>query len=172
LPAGKEGAPPVTGPNPGEEAARSQTLAYLAAHRVMTVATVGPLGLWAAAVFYVNDGFELFFLSAVHTRHARNLADNPQVAATVQEDYADWPEIKGIQLEGRVEQLEGEARLAAIALYEEKYPFLRSAGPAVRQALERVAWYRLRPSRLYFIDNSRGFGHRDEIPLAGRGSGP
>jgi len=29
-----------------------------------------------------------------------------------------------------------------------------------------VRWYRLEPQRLYFIDNSRGFGHRDEIEPA------
>ena len=23
----------------------------------------------------------------------------------------------------------------------------------------------LEPTRLYFVDNSRGFGHRDEVPL-------
>ena len=31
-----------------------KTLAYLREHNVMTLATSGPQGLWAAAVFYVN----------------------------------------------------------------------------------------------------------------------
>jgi hypothetical protein len=30
-----------------------------------------------------------------------------------------------------------------------------------------LAGYRLEPTRVYFIDNARGFGHRDEIPLQG-----
>jgi uncharacterized protein len=64
----------------------------------MTLATTGSLGLWAAAVFYANVEFELFFLSAGHTRHGQNLAESWQAAATIQEDYADWQEIQGIQL--------------------------------------------------------------------------
>jgi hypothetical protein len=28
-----------------------------------------------------------------------------------------------------------------------------------------VRWFRLIPARVFFIDNSKGFGHRDEIDL-------
>ncbi|MCA9973630.1 MAG: pyridoxamine 5'-phosphate oxidase family protein [Anaerolineales bacterium] len=147
------------------ESPRRRALAYLAAHRVLTLATSGPLGVWAAAVFYVNDGFDLYFLSASHTRHAQNVAASPRVAATIQEDYADWPEIQGIQCEGTAELLTGAARTHAMAIYRAKYPFLREAPPVIATALEKVGWYRLRPDRLYFVDNSRGFGHRDEINL-------
>ncbi len=138
---------------------------YLEEHRVLTLATNGPLGLWAAAVFYASEDFLLYFLSAGHTRHAQNLRANPRVAATIQEDYDDWPEIKGIQLEGIVERLTGPERDAAIAVFGSKYPFVGEAGGSVGAALKRVEWYLLTPSRLYFIDNSRGFGHRDRIAL-------
>lgn len=144
---------------------REQALAYLAAHHVMTLATHGLQGLWAAAVFYANDGFDLIFLSAGRTRHGQNLAANPHVAATIQEDYADWPSIKGIQLEGTVRQLEGEEQAAAVALYQSKHPFIAQAEPIIQAALSRVNWYRLTPTRLYFIDNSQGLGHREEIAL-------
>lgn len=129
----------------------------------MTLATTGPDGVWAAAVFYASDGFDLYFLSAGHTRHARNMAETPRIAATIQEDYADWTAIQGIQLAGDVVQLSGAERLRAIALYQAKFPFLAQAPAVIRAAFEKVNWYRLRPYPLYFIDNSRGFGHRDEI---------
>jgi uncharacterized protein YhbP (UPF0306 family) len=144
---------------------RRQTLAYLEGHTVMTLATVGPEGLWAAAVFYVNDNFDLIFLSAGHTRHGQNLAANPQAAATIQENYEDWPQIQGIQLAGSIRLLSDEPQKAAISLYMEKYPFIKSAGPMVRAALQKVNWYRLQPQQLYFIDNSKGFGHRDRVEL-------
>lgn len=143
--------------------ARQRALAYVTGHHVMTLVTHGPLGLWAAAVFYADEGFRLYFLSAGHTRHAQNLAASPRVAATIQEDYADWPTIRGIQLEGTVRQLAGEEREAAIDRYRRKYPFLEQATPAIVTALARVNWYCLTPERLYLIDNSRGFGYRDEI---------
>lgn len=129
----------------------------------MTLATTGPDGVWAAAVFYAPDGFRLTFLSAGHTRHARNIAASPRVAATIQDDYRDWPAIQGIQLEGTVTLLEGQERAAALARYTARYDFLQQPVAVVERALSRVNWYSLRPERLYFVDNSQGFGHRDEI---------
>ncbi len=146
---------------------RRNALLYLQTHQVMSLATVGDAGVWNAAVFYVNDGFDLYFLSAEHTRHAQNMAAQPQVAATIQEDYRDWPKIQGIQLEGHVVELHDEARQACIALYQAKYPFLAGDDPQIQMAVSRVNWYRLHPTRLYFIDNSKGLGHRDEVPLGG-----
>jgi uncharacterized protein YhbP (UPF0306 family) len=145
--------------NPIREAA----VEYLQNHHVLALATQGPEGLWAAAVFYVNDGFDFFFLSAGHTRHGRNLAANPAVAATIQEDLGSWEAIKGVQMAGEVVQLHGKARLAAISLYMQKYLFLQKAPPPIEAALQKVNWYHLRPDSLYLIDNSKGFGHRDQI---------
>lgn len=147
----------------GDAAARA--LAYLRDHHVMTLATHGPEGLWAAAVFYAGDGFDLTFLSAGHTRHAQNIAASPQVAATIQEDYADWQAIQGIQLEGTARLLAGQEREEAIIRYAAKFRFLSQPISVVEAALARVNWYCLSPERLYFVDNSRGFGHRDEIDL-------
>lgn len=149
-----------------KDEAAARALDYLVGHHVMTLATNGLEGLWAAAVFYAGDGYRLYFLSAGHTRHARNIAVDPRVAATIQEDYADWATIKGIQLEGTVRRLEGREREMAIAIYAKKFAFLSHPIAAVEAALERVNWYSLSPDRLYFVDNSRGFGHRDEIDLA------
>ncbi len=147
------------------EAVRPLALTYLQNHRVMTLATYGKEGVWAAAVFYVNEGFTLYFLSAGHTRHAQNLLAQPQAAATIQEDYADWPAIQGIQLEGDVRVLEGVERDTAVTLYRRKYPFLSQTNSQIEAALTQVNWYQLTPTRLYFIDNSKGLGHRDEVNL-------
>lgn len=149
----------------GMDTVQQESLAYLAAHQVMTLATTGPKGVWAAAVFYVNVGFDFYFLSAGHTRHAQNLAVQPRTAVTIHEDYTDWQIIQGIQLEGLVRQLTGAEKETAVIQYKAKYPFLTTAPTPVRQALLKVNWYHLKPDLAYFIDNSKGFGHRDEIPL-------
>jgi uncharacterized protein len=145
--------------------AAGRALTYLADHHVMTLATHGPLGLWAAAVFYAHEGFELYFLSAGHSRHAQNIATSPQVAATIQADTTDWTAIKGIQLEGWVQMLTGRDRETAFTLYAKRFGFLTQPIAVVETALKRVNWYRLTPERLFFVDNTRGFGHRDEIDL-------
>lgn len=137
----------------------------------MTLATSGSQGLWAAAVFYASEDFEFVFLSAAGTRHGLNIDARASVAATIQEDYRDWHEIKGVQLEGDARRLQGTEAAAAAECYARKFAFVRDwrSGPSkLAEALARVSWYRLVPRRLYFIDNSRGFGHRDEVvPEAG-----
>lgn len=146
---------------------RLEVLDYLTDHNVMTLATHGPRGPWAAAVFYVNTGFTLTFLSSPRSRHAEDLSADPSCAATIHEDYNDWTEIKGIQIEGRVGVLSGSERIEAARRYAEKFPVTRlaSAPELIRAALKRVSWYELVPTRCHFIDNERGFGHRDEIML-------
>jgi len=149
-----------------EAGARGRALDYLAGHGVMTLATYGPEGPWAAAVFYANDGFNLHFISSPASRHARNLEMHAAVAATVHEDYHDWREIKGIQLEGTVEQLAGAEEASARRLYGEKFPFVADTGSApaaIAAAFAKVRWYRLAAVRAYFVDNSAGFGHRDQV---------
>ncbi len=144
-----------------------RVLDYLRGHNVMTLATSGPGGIWAAAVFYVNDDLELYFLSAPASRHGINIAANPRVAATIQEDYRDWREIKGIQLEGTVRKLEGFEQAAALTRYGAKFPLVANLAQAPREiatAFSKIGWYQVTPESLYFIDNSRGFGHRDPVP--------
>jgi hypothetical protein len=155
--------------------ARALVIDYLAGHRVMTLATAGEGGPWASAVYYVHDGLELEFLSAPHTRHARNLERNPAVAATIQDQDDDWFEIRGIQLEGRADLLSGEARDAAMRRYASRFTFVQLDPPTLSGVLQAVDWYRLRPTRLYWIDNRRAFGKRltilpeDAAEAAGRG---
>lgn len=147
---------------------RERAQAYLAAHHVMTLATGGEEGPWAAAVFYVHEGWALYFLSAPTSRHARAIAQSARVSAAIQEDYSDWKEIKGVQLEGIATRLSGDEEERVRSLYAAKFPLLRNAADApgaIAAALKKVGWYRLSPQRVYFIDNSVAFGHRDEIDL-------
>jgi uncharacterized protein YhbP (UPF0306 family) len=143
---------------------------YLRNHHVATLASCGNEGPWAAAVFYVNEGDTLFFLSSPSSRHCLNLVHNPVVAVTIQEDYSDWLEIKGIQIEGVAREISGVEEEKARRLYGQKFPvvgMLAHAPAAIVKALAKVRWYKIVPQRLYFIDNSRGLGNRDEVNLPG-----
>ena len=149
-----------------EAAARERALDYLAAHRVMTLATHGAEGPWAAGVFYVNDGFSLYFVSSPASRHSRDIAANAQGAAAVHEDYAGWQEIKGVQLEGAVAQVSQDEQALARELYGRKFPLVgdpATAPAAIAAAFAKVRWYRLLAARVYFVDNSSGFGHREQV---------
>ncbi|RZI43734.1 pyridoxamine 5'-phosphate oxidase [Herbaspirillum sp. HC18] len=147
---------------------KEKVQAYLREHNVATIATSGE-DVWASAVFYVNDGYTFYFLSSPATRHCRNLAANARVALTVQEDTADWAAIKGVQAEGIAAEISGSEEERARKLYGQKFPLvgkLAQAPAAIVKAMAKVRWYKVVPTRLYFIDNSAGFGHRDEIDLS------
>lgn len=142
----------------------STVINYLQSHTVVTLATKTKADIWAAAVYYVNDGYTLYFLSAPHTRHCQHIAQNPLVAATIQENYQKWTEIKGIQLQGVCSPIKGAERDQAIQLYAQKFPIIGEDAPSqITQALDKIGWFKIVPTELYFIDNSKGLGHREQI---------
>jgi uncharacterized protein YhbP (UPF0306 family) len=139
---------------------------YLDRHNVMTLATHGPGGPWAAAVFYARDGLRLYFVSSPGSRHAQDLAASPRAGAAIHEDYRGWTEIQGVQLEGRVAPVADPELSRVRAIYAAKFPFAGKAGEvpaALLAALARVRWYVLEPEALHFLDNSRGFSHRERL---------
>lgn len=147
----------------------SQARDYLTQHHVMTLATQGADGPWAAAVFYAVHGDDLIFLSSPKTRHCIDFAHDARCAATIQDDIADWAQVRGVQLEGRTQRLDGDAARHAHELYGRKFPFvanLTRAPAAIALAFAKIAWYRLDAERVHLIDNRRGFGHRDSFELA------
>jgi len=153
---------------------RARVLAYLAAHNTVSLATVADGRPWAATVFYANVGTDLYFLSEPKTRHCTNILASGVVAATINEDYRDWQQIKGVQLEGRAAEVSGKVALArALAAYLRKYPFVKQfltpgqllQGVQIAGKAFDIRIWRLRPERLYYLDNARGFSAREELPL-------
>lgn len=130
----------------------------------MTLATSA---VWAAAVFYVNDGLRLYFLSSPASRHCRDLAQDGRVAATIQRDYVDWRLIRGIQLEGIVRAVAADDEQHVRRLYGQKFPFVTAgADPAIDKALSKIRWYEVQPRGIYLLDNSVHFGHREFLDTA------
>lgn len=137
---------------------------YLNKHHVLCLATAHEAQSWVSPVFYAICRDSLIFLSAPHTRHAKNIDENPLVSASVQEDYKDWTKIQGIQLQGNVELIGKPEIREAIRCYSDKFPVTGDQAPAeIESALNKVTWYRLRPELVYFIDNSKGLGFREKI---------
>jgi uncharacterized protein YhbP (UPF0306 family) len=147
---------------------QQQTLSFLHTHSVLALATTGPRGLWSAALFFVNDGFTLYFLSSPRSRHAINLSRHSGVSATIQEDQREWRKIQGVQLEGHASRIGGAEQAAAMGRYGLKFPIVANLAAApveIAAAMSRIGWFKIVPRRLFFIDNSLGLGHREEVPL-------
>jgi uncharacterized protein YhbP (UPF0306 family) len=144
----------------------SQLRAFLASHTAMTLATTGPDGApHATDVYYAETGdLGLYFVSIPGSRHARNLAHDPRVAATVHADSTRWRDIRGVQLEGICSRVTDEERGAAWARYTAKFSFVL-ADAALAGALQKVDMYRVTPHWLRWIDNAAGLGHNLEWRL-------
>jgi uncharacterized protein YhbP (UPF0306 family) len=150
---------------------KQQILTYLHSHNTMTLATCAGASPWAATVFYASDDLRLYFFSSPESRHCQNLAANPNVAVTVQEDYKDWREIKGIQLEGKAAAVESLLEKGkAITVYARKYPaviklFTDPASGIFYRAFLKVKFYYVAPEKVFYIDNAQGFGKRQELAM-------
>ena len=182
--------PVDTGDNVADNLKPKETvIKYLAEHYTMTIATVRGSAPWAASVFYASDGLILYFLSDSDSRHSKDIEKNSLVAVTVNEDYQDWRQIKGIQMEGKAEMVITEDEIAsATTAYAEKYPFtavylklMSTPFPKVVKYLERFLsklpsvpafttavshrFYKVMPVKVRFIDNEKSFGHNEEFTL-------
>ena len=154
------------------DALKQEVLDYLRGHNTMTLATCASDVPWASTVFYASDDLRLYFLSAPESRHCQNLSGNSRVGVTIQEDYKDWREIKGVQLEGKVKLVDSAIeRVEAKAVYARKYPgvvelFENPDSGVFFKAFLKVKFYCVTPTRIFFINNARGFGQRQEWVVA------
>ena len=128
----------------------------------------------AAAVFYASDDLELYFLSNPGSRHGTNMAANARVSVAIHEDYREWKDIRGIQLEGRAELVRSPKRkLLFWQIYRKKFPFVDAffrpgaLYEMVQAKMAGIRIYRVVPQEMFYLDNSRGFGHRERLPLDG-----
>jgi uncharacterized protein YhbP (UPF0306 family) len=143
---------------------RATIQALLAEQSTLTLATLSPAGEpQAASLFFAAAGdLSLYWTSGSHSRHSLNLDRNPRAAVTVHAAAWSWTDIRGVQMEGRVERLPaGEAWQAAWQLYLAKFPFVRD----FQAEVSRSNFYRFTPGWVRLIDNSQGFGHKDELRL-------
>lgn len=153
---------------------RAAVRRFLDQHNTLTLATSGDGMPWAATVFFASDAdLNLYFVSDHRTRHGRDMAANPAVVATVNPDCDDWRDIRGLQIRGAASVVEGLARAKALTLYLAKFPqidaLFNRPGDAheetIAQRLKATNFYRIVPDWIRFIDNSKGFGAREEYDL-------
>ena len=154
------------------DALKQEVLDYVRGHNTMTLATCASDVPWASTVFYASDDLRLYFLSAPESRHCQNLSGNSRVGVTIQEDYKDWREIKGVQLEGNVKLVDSVIeRAEAMAIYARKYPevvklFTSPDSGVLSKAFLKVKFYCVTPTKIFFINNAQGFGKRQEWVVA------
>ncbi len=156
------------------DALRARVVEMLRAHGVATLATAGPDGPWAAAVFYASDlDLNLYFVTDPGTRHGRNLAAGTHAAAAIHAETERWNDIRGLQLEGGAARIPDPERAAAMTVYLDRFPDIRRSLEAPRDDSERavasrlatIALWRFAPTRIRLLDNRQRFGWKAELQL-------
>jgi uncharacterized protein YhbP (UPF0306 family) len=131
-----------------------QVLDYLQKHQTMTLATASPAGVPRASTFlYVSDGPTLYFWSRATTMTARQVAQNPIVAFTIDHYTQDLNQTQGVQGIGECSVLLSGEQIARVAdLFGQKFPTL-SPGSTMS-----ISFFRITPTELQFIDNTSAAG--------------
>ena len=130
---------------------------YLSRQKTLTLATAPPDGApHATTLVYVNEGPLLYVWLRANSATTSQLEKNGEVGFAVDEYSEDWRQTKGVQGTGRCEPLgEGPDLARAADLFGTKFPDLRPGATSV------VTFYRITPTELHFIDNTRGGGDPD-----------
>lgn len=138
---------------------RQRIVEYLESHRKMTLATVTPEGRpLAHTVEYASYGPTVYFATRKSTRKVQNILKNPEVAYAVDEDYDDWLQIQGVQMEGVATVLsDQDEKDKAAAAYIEKFPFVADFPPN-----SEMVFVKVEPVRGFFLDYTQGFTHRED----------
>ena len=123
--------------------------AFIGEHHVMTLATSRDGLPYAAPLFYAYDRQRncFVFASAQETEHARQMEQNPEIAAGIYLETETVGKVQGLQLRGRVfgaQDTDGKC-------YFGRFPYARVLRPTL---------WRLEPSWMKLTDNRLGFGKK------------
>lgn len=145
---------------------------FIEAHNTLSLATGDGERPWAASVFYAtDDDLNFYFISDPLTRHCLDIGDNLAVSVTINDDFSDWNEIVGVQMTGEAKSVLQADRERVERLFLAKFPAIRDLIEApqsdqdkiISERLKAAQFYRITPQWLRYIDNSRGFGHKEEF---------
>ena len=139
---------------------------FLSKHNVLNLAYADGQSISACALWFAADeACTCYFLSSLTTHHGAALAGGGEVAFTVQKDEQDWRMIQGVQAKGRCSLVEDATRTQAWAIYTKRFPFVTQQFPDLATALAKTRLWQIQPTWLRLIDNTQGFGHKDELAI-------
>ena len=95
----------------------------------MTLATANADEAWAAPVYYVRYKSAFYFLSDPKSRHIHEALQSGQSSAAVHAAASTWQEIRGLQMTGTIEPIEGG--IEALQALKERAVGLRVVQPVV-----------------------------------------
>lgn len=100
---------------------------FINEHHLLTLATSKDNIAYCCNVFYVfnEENNSFIFSSDTKTKHAQNFIANPNVAGTIALETKEIRKIQGVQLLGKIQELNGDKLEIAKEQYIKAYPYAR-----------------------------------------------
>ncbi len=116
---------------------------------------------WAAPLFYcVDDQWNFYFISQIHSRHIQHILKNPNVAFAIFDSHQEEGKGNGVQGSGSVKQLEESELDEAFRWYRTSFVEMN------KESFTGDAPYRffkLIPKKLYVLDPEAKVDKRVEV---------
>ena len=144
------------------QAMRKRILDLLKRHNIMTIATVRKDGYpQATTVTYANDGLIIYFGCDRTAQKVRNIRRTSKVSLTIDRDYRNWSNIKGLAMAADAQVLTDRAEIRhATEVLAKKFTQWAELSPVDMKAIKFV---KVVPKLISVLDYSRGFGHTDLV---------
>lgn len=131
----------------------------------LTLATIRPDGYpQATTVSFANDGLTLYVGIGKESQKAQNLRQNNKVSLTINNDYKDWNQIKGLSMGGEAEILSDPDKIARAAeCMIKRFPQL--AEWAKTDQVNEFQILQIQPQVISILDYEKGFGHTELVTV-------
>ena len=137
--------------------------------RVMTLSTFDGGTSWAAPVYYMFSAGSFYFFSNHEARHIRDIRHTGGTcAASSFHDDIQMENIKGLQMQGRIEKVDRKVESSLKALeYVKKFQIEcgRSRITEFFYKAYNASLYKFVPESVFYMDNSIRFGFRQRVSL-------
>lgn len=131
----------------------------------MTLATVRPDGYpQATTVSYAHDDLTIYAGIGKDSQKARNIRQNNKVSLTVNLDYRDWNDIKGVSMGAVAEILTDPQEI------ERAGGFMMKRFPQIEEwvktgNMKDFVVLKIKPQVISLLDYEKGFGHTELVQV-------
>lgn len=135
--------------------------------KVMSIAAQGNGTVWSAPVYYLYDVKGFYFFSNPNALHIK-LSENGPAAASVYRDDADIKKLAGIQMSGSILKCPLDARSVGVAKRYCRHFNISDTAMDILSFFEskfHARLYCFEPETVFYMDNSKGFGSREQVVL-------
>lgn len=133
--------------------------------KVMSIAVGSDGTAWSAPVYYLFDDKGFYFFSNPKSRHIK-LSKNGLAAVSIFRDDADIKNLAGIQMSGTI--LKAPLNVESVRVAKRYCTLFKISGNAMDilgffASKFHASLYCFEPEMVYYMDNSKGFGSREEV---------